>query len=219
VTDRLRGIERTDVAAVDRTAFLKGIFAPAMLRGPRLRETLGRLLPVARFADLVLPLTVTAADLDTGELVVFGDGGLDEPLADALFASCALPVLYPPVALGGRRLGDGGLRGVIALEAAARFPADRVVAIDVGPGFDAPPSRDRPPPALIRAHNDAQHVLMAANTALQVALWRATPGNPPLLYVRPRVHRGETFALDQLDFYLEEGRLAARRALDGTGAV
>ncbi len=213
VTERLRGIEREDVAALDRTAFLRGIFAPAMLKGPRLRETLGRLLPVPRFADLALPLSVTAADLDTGDLVVFGDGGIDAPLADALFASCALPVLYPAVTLAGRRLGDGGLRGVVALEVAARFPADRVIAIDVGPGFDAAPSRDKPPPALIRAHNDAQHILMAANTALQVALWRATPGRPPLLYVRPEVHRGETFAIGQIDYYLELGRAAARRSL------
>ncbi|HNT71870.1 MAG TPA: patatin-like phospholipase family protein, partial [Methanothrix sp.] len=68
------------------------------------------------------------ADLDTGELIVFGDGGEDVPLADALFASCALPVFYPPVQLLGRRLADGGLRGVVPLDVAARFPADRVIA-------------------------------------------------------------------------------------------
>lgn len=213
VTGRLRAVRRTDVAALNRTAFVKGVFAQSFLKGQRLRDTLDRLLPVDRFSDLRLPLSVTAADLDNGELVVFGAGGIDAPLIDALFASCALPVFYPPVEIGGRRLADGGLRGVVPLEVAARFPADQVVAIDVGPGFDSEPSRNRPPPALIRAHNESQHVLMASNSALQLALWKATPGRPPLRYIRPVVHRGETFSITEVDAYLEAGRTAARRVL------
>ena len=214
VQGRLRRIRKDDVAKFDRTALVLGVFSHSLLNGPRLRETLGTLLPVPSFADLKLPLSVTAADLDTGELVVFGSGGVvDVPLADALYASCALPVLYPPAELLGRRLADGGLRAVVALEVAARFPADTVVAIDVGPGFDAAPSRNRPPPALIRAHNDSQFVLMATNTALQVALWRATPGRPPLIYIRPEIHRGETFAIGQADAYVEAGRDATKRIL------
>jgi NTE family protein len=214
VVARLRALHPDDVAAVARTAVVRGIFAPAMLRGDRLRATLGRLLPVARFADLKLPLTVTTTDLDTGELVCFGAGGLDAPLADALYASCALPVLYPPAELAGHRLADGGLRAVLALSVAARFESDLVVAIDVGPGFDSAPSRDlKPPPALIRAHNDSQHVLMAANTEAQLEIWRLTTQHPPLLYLRPRVHRGETFAIEQLDSYFAAGQAAAREAL------
>lgn len=214
VQGRLRRIRKDDVAKFDRTALVMGVFSQSLLNGPRLRETLGTLLPVPSFADLKLPLSVTAADLDTGELVVFGSGGVvDVPLADALYASCALPVLYPPAELLGRRLADGGLRAVVALEVAARFPADTVVAIDVGPGFDAAPSRNRPPPALIRAHNDSQFVLMATNTALQVDLWRATPGRPPLIYIRPEIHRGETFAIGQADAYVEAGRDATKRVL------
>lgn len=213
VARQLTTMDKDRVAHIDRTAFVKGIFAQSFLKGPPLREALGETLPAGRFADLKLPLSVVAADLDSAELVVFGAGGEDAPLADAVAASCALPVFYPPVELNGRRLGDGGLRAVLALEVAARFPADLVVAIDVGPGFDSLPSRDRPIPALLRAHNDSQHVLMASNTALQLALWRATPGRPRLLYIRPIVHRGETFALELVDEYREAGRVAAREAL------
>lgn len=212
---RLGDVARERVAAIDRTVFVKGIFARSFLKGPPLRAALGALLPAPRFADLALPLSVVATDLDTGDLVVFGAGGEDEPLADALTASCALPVFYPPVELGGRRLADGGLRAVLALEVAARFPADRVVAIDVGPGFDSEASRDRSLPALLSAHNDSQHVLMASNTALQLALWRATPGRPPLIYLRPHVHRGETFATERLEEYRAVGRQAALEIATG----
>jgi NTE family protein len=209
----LRKVERGDVAAIDRKSLFLGIFADALFKGDRLRETLRRMTPAAGFAELKLPLTITAADLDTGELVCFGDGGRDAPLADALYASCALPVLYPAADLGGMRLADGGLRAVLPLEVAARFPADLVVAIDVGPGFDSAPSVGRAPPALVRAHNDSQFVLMAANTRLQLALWDQTLGRPDLLYVRPAVRKGETFAVEEIDEYVEAGREAARTAL------
>lgn len=211
---RLRGIRRRDVAAVSPVALAKGLYTRAILKEEPLRESLERLLPARRFADLAHPLTVTAADLDTGDLVRFGTGGIDAPLVDAVYASCALPLLYPAARIGGRRLADGGLRGVVALEVARDVQARLVVAIDVGPGFDmeARTPGKGPPPA-IRVHNEAQWVLMADTTRLQLALWRATPDLPPLLYVRPRVRHGATFDLSQADYYLEQGYLATQQAL------
>ncbi|MEO8226051.1 MAG: hypothetical protein ABI637_01395, partial [Gemmatimonadota bacterium] len=127
------------------------------------------------------------------------------------------PMFYPAVTVGGRRCADGGLRGVVPLDAAAT-DADRVVAVDIGPGFDelaAGPSRY---PALLRAHSDATGILMAANTALQLALWRTDPARPPLLYVRPHVERNATFRLDRLQEYAAEGYRAARAAMAGDAA-
>jgi NTE family protein len=211
---RLMTIRRRDVARISPVALAKGLYATAILRPEPLRETLEQVVPARRFADLVHPLTVTAADLNTGDLVQFGAGGEDVPLIDALYASCALPLLYPPARIGGRRLADGGLRGVVALEVARGLPADLVVAVDVGPGFDmAARTRRRGPPPAVRVHNEAQWVLMADATRLQVALWRATPGLPPLLYIRPRVRHGATFDLTQAGYYLQEGYRAARDAL------
>ncbi|MGH7560294.1 MAG: hypothetical protein ACRENB_04655, partial [Gemmatimonadales bacterium] len=65
----------------------------------------------------------------------------------------------------------------------------------------------------LAAHHDALGALMADNARLARALWTRTPGRPPLVYVRPRVRRGETFALDQIPWYLAEGERAAREAL------
>ena len=214
LAERLFAIRHRDVFAVDRTALIRGVWARALLKPDSLRRTLEGLLPVTAFSELKAPLSVTATDLDSGEELVFGAGGEDVPLLDALCASCALPPFFPPFLLGGRRCADGGLREVVPLGVAGRFAADLVVAVDVGSGFDMEPNRSAPrEPALIQLQNDAQRALMASNTALSQALWRATPARPRLLWIRPRVRRGETFAVDQLRWYLAEGERAATAEL------
>jgi NTE family protein len=211
---QLLSVREREIFRIDRGAVFKGIFASALLKPEPFRKTVARLLPVERFAELQLPLSITATDLDSGELLVFGAGGAEVPLLDALCASCALPLFFPPFVLAGRRCADGGLRAVVPLEVAARFPADLVVAIDVGPGFDTLPQEGgAKPPALLRLSIDAQRALMASNTAAQHQLWEHTPGLPPLLWIRPRVRRGETFATDQLRWYFDEGARAARTVL------
>jgi predicted acylesterase/phospholipase RssA len=112
-------------------------------------------------------MTVTATDLDSCALVLFGAGhDATTPLRAVLYASCALPVYFPAAVIDGRRLADGGLRAVLPLEPAKAIRADLVVAVHVGPGFDElpPPATRIPrfPPALIRVHGNSERILMAA---------------------------------------------------------
>jgi NTE family protein len=123
--------------ARDPLALVSGLFARSLLRAVPFRRAVERIVPARRFAELSVPVTVTVVDLDTGELLLFGAGGDDAPLVDVLCASCALPLYFPAEKLAGRRCGDGGLRGPLPLDVAARLAAERVVAVDVGPGFDA----------------------------------------------------------------------------------
>jgi NTE family protein len=210
--EALARVGRTGVAK-EPLALLSGLFARSLLRPSPFRHAVEQLVGARRFAELAVPLTVTATDLDTGELLLFGDGGADAPLVDVLCASCALPVYYPPVALGGRRCGDGGLRGPLPLDVAARLARETVVAVDVGPGFDAEVPRGGGAPPMVRAHDDAVGALMANATAAQLALWHADASRPPLVYIRPRVERDATFRVDRLQHYADDGYAAAREAL------
>jgi NTE family protein len=209
---RALGLRRKDVAPFNPLALVQGMFARALIPGAALRRTIARLVPAKRFEHLKIPLTVTATDLDSGDLVLF-KGGLE--LHDALYASCALPLYFPPLELEGRRLADGGLRAVLPLDAARAIPADLVVAVHVGPGFDeaVPQSSavSRLPPPLIRAHGEAIRIMMAAQAARAVADWPKDA--PRLVYVRPVAEREATFAIERLEQYIEAGYQATKKAI------
>ena len=216
VLETARALTRKDVAAIDPLALLKGMFAASLLESGALRRTIARLVPATRFADLKVPLTVTTTDVDSGELVLFGALGADAPLHEVLYASCALPLYFAPATLDGRRLADGGLRAVLPLSVAARIPADVVVAISVGPGFDEPmppltaPSRLMPP-ALIRAHGEAIRIMMADQTERAIEEWPSSA--PRLVVVRAVAEREATFAMGQADRYYRAGYEETNRAM------
>ena len=212
IVEVARSIQRKDVAALDAWALAKGVFAASVLKAAPLKHTIARLVPATRFAELQIPLTVTTTDLDSGELVLFGALGEDGPLIDVLYASCALPLYLPPQTIAGRRLGEGGLRAVLGLDAARRVPADLVVAVDVGPGFDEPPATKQAAiPPLVRAHGDAIRVMMAAQTERAIAAWPKDA--PRLIVVRAVAEREATFAVSNAERYLEAGYRKTRAAL------
>lgn len=214
---RMAGIRGEDIARPRAGAGEPGLAAPSLFDLEPLRGVIEQVVPARTFGQLPIPLGVTAVDLDSGALVVFGPGEPAPPLVDALLASCALPFFYPPVTIGGRRFADGGLRAVLPLAPVARPGGATVIAIDTGPGFDEPAGDAPPAPLLVQAHNSATGILMAANTRAAVALWRATPGLPRLVYVRPRVERHVTFRVDLAAKYVEEGYRATREALAKAG--
>ena len=218
VMRRMSGITRRDVATPSPSLVL-GPLAKSLFAGRRLRDTVARIVPARRFSELKTPLTVTAVDVETGRLELFGAGGdPDVPLCDALWASCALPVYYPPVEIGGRRFADGGLRAVLPLGVAASFQPDWIFAVRVGPSFDAEPAKpSMPVPPLMRAHNQAMRTLMAAQTDEAIARWRGSA--IPLVLVEPRTAAGATFAVTRAADYVEEGYRAAVTALDASSDI
>jgi NTE family protein len=71
-------------------------------------------------------LLITAVDAGSGELVVFDrDSGVG--IVDAVGASCAVPGVWPPVSIDGRRYIDGGVRSPANVDLAAG--CERVVVI------------------------------------------------------------------------------------------
>ena len=218
---RAMGIRRKDVAPFDPLVLVMGLFARSLFPAAALRRAIARLVPKTHFEYLKIPLTVTATDLDSGELLLLGGPERrDIELADALYASCALPLYFPPLEADGRRLGDGGLRAVLPLGPAREVvtDADLFVAVHVGPGFDerGPMTNgDQPVPAriprVVRTHGEAMRIMMAEQAERSLADWPKDA--PRLVYVRPVAEREATFAVERVQEYVEMGYQATKKAL------
>jgi NTE family protein len=87
---------------------------------------LGEVLPTRDFSGLRIPLKVITADLMTGREVIMESGAL----LPAIQASMAVPGVFPPVAVNGYSLVDGGLVNPLPYDR-VQDECDIVIAIDV----------------------------------------------------------------------------------------
>ncbi len=106
-----------------------------LLRGKRLLHYFESQLEQRTFAELDLPLALVAVDLNSRREIILREG----PVALALRATTAVPGLFTPLELDGRRLVDGGLLNNLPVDAARQLGADVVIAVDVEPGPDEQP--------------------------------------------------------------------------------
>ncbi|HOX25995.1 MAG TPA: patatin-like phospholipase family protein [Candidatus Krumholzibacteria bacterium] len=94
----------------------------------RLYDPLARLFAgTGSFAELKVPFAAVALDLTTGRMVAQREGSLLE----GLYASCAIPGVFPPVVRGAMVIVDGGGPFRVPVEAVRDLGADFVVAVDI----------------------------------------------------------------------------------------
>ena len=103
---------------------------PHVVNPRSLRRLLVRSLRTPRLDDAVLPVVVVAADALDGAEVLLSRGSA----VDAVLASAAIPVLFPPVSVDGRLLVDGAIAKNAAISTAVALGAERVVVLPTGFG-------------------------------------------------------------------------------------
>jgi NTE family protein len=102
-----------------------------LLRGHKTLEYLRRILDNRHFEDLATPLNIVAADVVTGEEVVFDHG----PLAEAIRASISIIGVFEPAHYDGRYLVDGGAVNPVPTSVLESKGLDVVVASSVIPSL------------------------------------------------------------------------------------
>ncbi len=97
---------------------------------------LDRLPPdVNTFGDLAMPCYITATDLRTARLYLFGkELTPDIPLVDGVLASATVPGIHPPVVFGDLQLVDGGVVDNVPASLAMDRGATEIYAVNVGYG-------------------------------------------------------------------------------------
>ncbi|MBN2170690.1 MAG: patatin-like phospholipase family protein [Candidatus Krumholzibacteriota bacterium] len=104
--------------------------SPSQQSAETLLAPLRLLFARERIEELDLPFAAVAVDLLDGEPVVFREG----PLVEAIYASSAIPGVFPPLAHEGRLLVDGGGPYRVPVDVCRELGADFVLAVDI-PSF------------------------------------------------------------------------------------
>ncbi|MEP7135043.1 MAG: patatin-like phospholipase family protein [Chloroflexota bacterium] len=90
-----------------------------------LNGTLQKVFGETKFADLKMPFKIVATDLLTGDKVTLSDGNV----FDAMRASLAIPIIFPPWEVNGRLLIDGAASDPLPIDVAIQDGADIIIAM------------------------------------------------------------------------------------------
>jgi NTE family protein len=167
-------VRRRDVFPIRPEMVLAGLagLRDSMFSSSALTKWVRATAALRRLEDGVLPLTVVATDLESGEEVLMESG----PAVPALVASSAMPGIFPPVRIGPRWLVDGSVASDTPIGPAVRAGADRVWVL---------PSVPSVPMARPRTAIDVLLRSVAISLARYTASTAATWANKCELYLVP----------------------------------
>ncbi|MGO9612177.1 MAG: patatin-like phospholipase family protein [Dissulfurispiraceae bacterium] len=97
------------------------------IKGEKLEDYINVTLKNCPIEKLRIPFYAVTTDIQNGEEVVFGKGNTGA----AVRASCAIPGIFRPVQIADRMYIDGSVVSPVPVDAAKRFGADIVIAVDV----------------------------------------------------------------------------------------
>lgn len=127
------------VTALDRTDVVRMLDLSfgwsGLLKGERIISNLRGLIGERQIEDLAISFTAVATDIERGREVWLSRG----PLFDAIRASIAVPLVFTPYEINGRKLLDGGLLNPLPVAPTLRDQNDITIAVNA----DARPQEDR----------------------------------------------------------------------------
>jgi NTE family protein len=210
---RAIAMRRRDLFRIDHFGMIKDrMAAPSIYLEAPLRGLVESVVPRGTFAELKAPLFVNTVDLERATQVVFGTPGLqDVNIQDAVYASCALPGIFPPGRVGERICVDGGVVDNLPVKITSLW-ADLIIAVDVG-NSEMLPLKD------VHSRGFANIYMRSASTmmhALQQYPLEAWDG-PPMILIRPHCD-ADWLSFAHTERTIAEGRHAADLALNGIEA-
>lgn len=203
-------LRRKEVFAVAHADMaLKRMRSPALFKREPLEHLIQRTVGDLTFQQLDPPIIVNTVDLNSGMQVFWGLPGLDDiRVADAVFASCALPGYFPPHEIGGRFFVDGAVVANVPFVAARALGPEPIIAVDVSASSVL--TADAQDEGFAGVFARATEILMQTLLEQRVRTWTT----PPVYYIQPRVEHVTMFSFDHLREEVEEGYRATAAALD-----
>ena len=124
-----RGLRRSDVFPVGWRAFLGFLLRrDYLVAADGLRELVESNLTYCNLEDAKIPIHIVATNMLTGGTVILSEGSA----AQAIVASAAIPVVFPPVKFGNLYLVDGAISSNTAVKVAVAQGAKRLIVLPTG---------------------------------------------------------------------------------------
>lgn len=143
-----RGLRPKDVFPIQPLRVVRSVVRDGALFSPDpLWRLIGRRLGYDLIEESSIPLRIVATRFSDGAEVVFDRGSVK----DAILASTALPLIFPPHEIDGELYLDGGLSDQVPLEPAVHAGADRIYVLSVG--FPCPPPANHRSPRSLLMHS------------------------------------------------------------------
>jgi NTE family protein len=130
-----------------------------------------------------------------------------------VYASCALPVFYPPAHIDGRYFVDGGVIDSLPVGKAVERGAERIIAIDVGAG-QAGDGVGTVEKGMVAIHQRVMQIMGYARKRAHLD----AHGSATVTYIRPHLDGYDTFDFTSTEYFLAEGYRAVSEALSGSSA-
>ena len=209
ITARAIRLRRRDLFRLNHVGMLlERMRSPSIYLEEPLRTLVRSVVPHVRFDEIDSPLYVNTVDVQRGTQVVWGlPGHRDVYVDDAVYASCALPVFFPPGRVDGRYCIDGGTIDNLPVSVVAR-EADVIVAVDVG-SSDVGRDEEAGANGFASLSMRAATVMMHALQSIPLTQW----SGPPMLLIRPKLGNSSWFRFDSTAEAIELGYQAAVEAL------
>ncbi len=176
---------------------LKTVTRPNLVGEDALRRPLSLMLTARDFGELALPFAAVGVDLRTGDKMVFRQG----PLLDAVYASSAIPAVFPPLERNGRMICDGGAPFRVPVDVCRELGADIVVAVDI-PAFETDKAEYR----------TGMDMILRSDTIARVRLNEYVLATADVV-IRPDVHDFHWADFRRADDCRRAGRAAAEAAM------
>lgn len=155
---------------------------------------------VQDFDELPIPFRCIAADIVSGDKVVFSRGDL----ATAVRASMSVPGAFAPIKVDGRLLVDGGMVDNVPIDEARKLGAERLIVIAVGSGMRTEEDLSSP----LAVANQMLTALMTHRTREQLA----TLGSQDLL-IHPDLGNFNAAHFDRASEAVRIGLAAGEKAM------
>jgi len=203
-------VHRKDVFRVAHADMaFRRMLAPAIYRREPLDLLIDDLVGRHTFDDLPRRLIINTVDVNSGMQVLWGAPGLrDVPVGDAVFASCALPGIFPPREIRGRYFCDGAVVSNLPVRVALALGRVPVIAVDVGATTALRASVEQS--GFAATYVRGLEIVMQTMQEYAMRRWEGQA----VLLVEPRVEHVSMFSFEHTREMIEEGHRATSEALD-----